>query len=60
MTAHREYLEDPSNNDDIRALCILDSYGALAADKLINDAVNKDKNAMDMGLGAKLKNNLML
>ena len=59
VTAHREYLEDPSNNDDIRALCILDSYGALAADKLVNDAVNKDKNAMDMGLGAKLKNNLM-
>ena len=59
VTAHLEYLEDPSNNDDIRALCILDSYGALAADKLVNDAVNKDKNAMDMGLGAKLKNNLM-
>lgn len=59
VTAHKEYLEDPSNNDDIRALCILDSYGALAADKLVNDAVNKDKNAMDMGLGAKLKNNLM-
>ena len=59
VTAHREYLEDPSNNDDIRALCILDSYGALAADELVNDAVNKDKNAMDMGLGAKLKNNLM-
>lgn len=40
-------------------MCILDSYGALAADKLINDAVNKDKNSMDMGLGAKLKNNMM-
>lgn len=59
VQAHQEYLDDPDNNDDIRALCILDSYGALAADKLVNDAVNKDKSAMDMGLGAKLKNNLM-
>lgn len=59
VQAHKEYVDDPDNNDDIRALCILDSYGALAADKLINDAVNKDKNAMDMGLGAKLKNNMM-
>lgn len=52
-------MSDPDNNDDIRVLCILDSYGALAADKLMNDAVNKDKTAMDMGLGAKLKNNMM-
>lgn len=59
VQAHQEYLDDPDNNDDIRALCVLDSYGALAADKLVNDAVNKDKSAMDMGLGAKLKNNLM-
>lgn len=59
VKARQEYLADPDNNDNVRALCILDSYGALAADKLVNDAVNKDKNAMDMGLGAKLKNNLM-
>ena len=59
VQARQEYLADPENNDDVRALCILDSYGALAADKLISDAVNKDKTAMDMGLGAKLKNNLM-
>ena len=59
VKAHQEYVSDPQNNDDIRALCILDSYGALAADKLVNDAVNKDKTAMDMGLGAKLKNNMM-
>lgn len=59
VQARKEYLEDPDNNDDVRVLCILDSYGALAADKLINDAVNKDKTAMDMGLGAKLKNNMM-
>ena len=59
VKARQEYLDDPENNDNIRALCILDSYGALAADKLVNDAVNKDKTAMDMGLGAKLKNNMM-
>ena len=59
VKARQEYLDDPDNNDNIRALCILDSYGALAADKLVNDAVNKDKTAMDMGLGAKLKNNMM-
>lgn len=59
VKAREEYLNDPDNNDNIRALCILDSYGALAADKLVNDAVDKDKTAMDMGLGAKLKNNSM-
>lgn len=59
VKARQEYLADPENNDNVRALCILDSYGALAADKLISDAINKDKTAMDMGLGAKLKNNMM-
>lgn len=59
VQARQDYLKDPDNNDDVRALCILDSYGALAADKLAADAVNKDKNAMDMGLGAKMKNNMM-
>ena len=59
VQARQDYLKDPDNNDNVRALCILDSYGALAADKLAADAVNKDKNAMDMGLGAKMKNNMM-
>jgi hypothetical protein len=59
VKAREEYLADPENNDDVRALCILDSYGALAADKLVNDAVNKDKTSMDMGIGAKMKNNMM-
>lgn len=59
VQARKDYLDDPANNDDVRALCILDSYGALAADKLVNDAVNKDKNSMDMGLGDKMKNNMM-
>lgn len=59
VQARQDYINDPVNNDDVRAMCILDSYGALAADKLISDAINKDKNAIDMGLGAKLKNNMM-
>lgn len=58
VKAREEYLNDPSNNDDIRALCILDSWGQLASDKLVSDAVGKDKMAVDMGLTPKLKNNL--
>lgn len=59
VQAKTDYMNDPDNNDNIRALCILDSYGALAADKLVTDAVKKDQMVQDMGLGAKLKNNLM-
>lgn len=59
VQARQEWIADPENNDEIRAICILDSFGALAADKLINDAVNKDKMAVDMGLSQKLKNNMM-
>ncbi len=59
VEAHQEYLNDPDGNDDVRAICILDSLGALASDKLANDAVNKDKTSMDMGIGAKMKNNMM-
>lgn len=59
VKAREEYIEDPENNDNIRALVVLDSYGALSADKLITDAVKKDQMVQDMGLTAKLKNNLM-
>lgn len=59
VQARKEYLADPENNDEIRAICILDSFGALAADKLVSDAVNKDKMAVDMGISQKLKNNMM-
>ena len=59
VQARQDYLKDPDNNDDIRAMCILDSYGALAADKLVSDAVNKDKMAVDMGISQKMKNNMM-
>ena len=29
-TAKKDYLKDPDNNDDIRALVVLDSFGALS------------------------------
>lgn len=59
VQARQDWIDDPQNNDEIRAMCILDSYGALASDKLVNDAVNKDKMAVDMGISAKTKNNMM-
>ena len=58
-TAQEDYEKDPENNDQIRALVVLDSIGALASDKLINDAVKKDQMVSDMGSSAKLRNNLM-
>lgn len=58
VQATNEWKKDPKTNDEPRILCVLDSFGALAADKLVNDAA-KDKMAQDMGLGSKLKNNMM-
>lgn len=58
VQAAAEWKADPSNNDEPRILCVLDSFGALAADKLLTDAA-KDKMAQDMGLGSKLKNSMM-
>lgn len=58
VQAAAEWKADPVNNDEPRILCVLDSFGALAADKLVADA-SKDKMAQDMGLGSKLKNNMM-
>ena len=59
VKAHQDWEKDPENNDKIRVLCILDSYGFLASDKLVADAVKKYKMANDMGITAKLKNNMM-
>ena len=58
VQAAAEWKKDPDSNDEPRVLCVLDSFGALAADKLVADAA-KDKMAQDMGLSAKLKNNMM-
>ncbi len=56
---HREYLEDPENNDDIRALVILDSFGALTSEKQLKDALEKDKMVTDQGISAKMRNALI-
>jgi RecA/RadA recombinase len=50
--------EFKKENPDSKFLCILDSLGALVPTKLITDAA-KGKQAQDMGLRAKLINNLM-
>lgn len=57
--AHKEWEEDPKNNDKIRAIVVLDSFGALASSKMITDAVDKDKMVPDMGAAAKARNSLM-
>lgn len=59
VKAHEEWEKDPDNNDHIRVLCILDSFGFLGSDKLVADAVDKSKMANDMGITAKLKNNML-
>lgn len=56
---HQEYLEDPENNDDIRALVILDSFGALTAEKQLKDALDKDRMVADQGVSAKMRNALI-
>ena len=43
----------------IKALVVLDSLGALVADKIINDATSKNQMVQDMGTGARLKNTMM-
>jgi len=43
----------------IKAMVVLDSFGALVADKFVNDAVDKDKQVSDMGSTARLKNAMM-
>lgn len=58
VTAASEWRKDPENNDEPKVLCVLDSWGALASDKLTNDAL-KDKMATEMGISAKQKNNLL-
>lgn len=57
--AHREWEDDPKNNDQIRAIVVLDSFGGLASSKLISDAIDKDKMVPDMGAAAKGRNALM-
>ena len=60
VKAREEYDEDPNSNDEPKFLVVLDSFGALAADKLVNDAVDKDQMVQDMGITARLKNNMIV
>lgn len=57
--AKREYLKDPDSNDDIRAIVVLDSFGALSTQKSLTDIVDKDKVVADMGSSARAKNDMM-
>lgn len=57
--ANREYEEDPEANDKIRAMVILDSFGALSTQKSLTDILDKDKVVADMGSSARAKNDMM-
>ncbi len=59
VTAMDEYVKKPTENDKPKFLVVLDSFGALGADKLITDATKKDQMVQDMGITARLKNNMM-
>ncbi len=57
MEARKEALKDGIKS--IKALVVLDSFGALVSNKTIADAVVKDKQVSDMGSTARLKNTMM-
>ena len=57
--AKQEYEKDPDNNDNIRAIVVLDSFGALSTRKSLTDIVDKDKVVADMGSSARAKNDMM-
>ena len=57
--ANKEYEEDPESNDKIRAMVVLDSFGALSTQKSLTDIVDKDKVVADMGSSARAKNDMM-
>ena len=57
--AKKDYEDDPGNNDNIRAIVVLDSFGALSTKKSLTDIVDKDKVVSDMGSSARAKNDMM-
>lgn len=57
--AKQEYEKDPDNNDNIRAIVVLDSFGALSTRKSLTDITEKDKVVADMGSSARAKNDMM-
>jgi len=50
--------EEKKENPEYKALCILDSLGAMTSNKFISDAIDKSKLVSDMGGFAKLVNSL--
>ena len=58
LSALAEFKSKPEN-EDAKFLIILDSLGALVTNKVYTDAVDKDKQVMDMGLRARLCNTLL-
>lgn len=58
LSTYQALKEEKLNNPDFKALFIVDSLGGLVASKLLTDA-EKGKQAQDMGLRAKLINNLV-
>lgn len=58
LTVYDALKEEKAKNPDFKALCIVDSLGGLVTDKLMADA-NKGKQKSDMGLRAKLINNMV-
>jgi len=59
VQAADEYHKNPTANEMPKFLVVLDSFGGLGADKLVTDAVKKDQMVQDMGISARLKNNMM-
>ena len=57
--ARKAWKDDPDNNDEIRALVVLDSFGALSTQKSLTDITEKDKVVADMGSSARAKNDMM-
>ena len=57
--AKQEYEKDPDNNDNVRAIVVLDSFGALSTRKSLTDITEKDKVVADMGSSARAKNDMM-
>lgn len=57
--AKKDYEKDPDNNDNIRAIVVLDSFGALSTRKSLTDITEKDKVVADMGSSARAKNDMM-
>ena len=58
LTVYQQIREEKKANPNFRAFCIVDSLGALVPNKVYKDAYN-GKQVMDMGIAARLKNNLI-